>query len=45
MEKIGNYWIDKNGNKWDAGLFTEKQAEKISLTLINCTDCDNCYKC
>ena len=45
MEKINGFWADKNGNKWDAGLFNEKQAEKLSLTLKNCKHCENCYKC
>ena len=28
MEKIGNYWVDDNNNRWDGDLFTEKQGFK-----------------
>ena len=35
MEKINNYWVDENRNKWSAYDNTEKQAqEKVNLLQI-----------
>ena len=36
MKKINGFWVDDSNNRWDGDLFTEKQAEKLSLTLKNC---------
>lgn len=42
------YWTDKYQNKWDKTKFSEKEAEYLSKTLIDCQDCINssfCYNC
>jgi len=45
MKKINDYWVDKNNNKWDSLIFTEKEAKELSKTLINCSYCYNCRYC
>lgn len=45
MKKVKGYWVDKNGNKWDATLYTKDQALGYSISLYNCKDCINCTDC
>ena len=45
MEKINNYWIDKNNNRWDCDIYTELHAEQYSQSLLHCTDCTECTNC
>ena len=48
MEQINRYWVDENNNRWDIEIYTEKEAEKCSKSLVNCyncCDCRNCYSC
>lgn len=39
------YWFDQNNNQWSTSLFTEEEAFNHSKTLINCTECRDCYNC
>lgn len=43
MRRVGQYWVDSRGNKWDAEKYTREQA--LDAKLINCTDCINCFRC
>jgi hypothetical protein len=45
LKTINGYHIDDNDNKWDANIYTIKQAEKYSKTLTNCVNCSNCSYC
>ena len=45
MEKVINFWVDGNGNRWDCALYTESEAEKASRSLENCSYCVNCVEC
>jgi len=45
MEKINNYWVDENNNRWDASNNTEKQAQEKSKSLVDCSNCRNCSDC
>lgn len=37
---IRGYWVDfDTRNKWDASLYTKKQAEEIRKTLLDCEKC------
>lgn len=45
MKRIRDYWVDEEGNKWNAHLFTEEEAEAESKTLFRCVDCTNCVNC
>ena len=45
MNKIDNFWVDKNGNRWSIFYKTEEEAIELSKTLINCNDCKNCKNC
>ena len=45
MKKENEYWVDKNGNKWNYKVYTEEQAIKFSGTLINCKNCIDCRDC
>lgn len=36
------FYVDENGNKWDAIKFTEEEAVENSNSLINCRKCVNC---
>ena len=48
MEEIklnGDYWIDKNDNKWDKSLYSREQAIELSKTLTDCKECINCEYC
>ena len=43
---IRGYWVDfDTRNKWDASLYTKKQAEEIRKTLLDCEKCINCSNC
>lgn len=39
------YWMDSNGNGWSKDMYTKKQAEQYSYTLVNCTGCIDCFDC
>jgi hypothetical protein len=41
----GRYWMDTNGNKWNANDFKEDRARRLSKTLENCIDCTDCSHC
>lgn len=45
MKNINGYWVDENNNRWDADLYTEEQAAKLSQTMIDCKYCKNCLDC
>ena len=45
MKQINGYWVDENNNRWDIKIYTAKQAEKFSKSLVNCYNCDNCSYC
>lgn len=45
MEKINNYWVDSNGNKWLSSTNSKEQAEEYSSSLISCKDCIDCIDC
>lgn len=40
-----NYWIDKNGNRWEKIKYSKKEAKIYSKTLIECRDCTDCICC
>lgn len=33
IKKVGRYWVDKNGNKWDSYSYTQEEAEKMSKKM------------
>lgn len=39
------FYVDKNGNSWGANGFSAQQAAEASRTLVNCSECDNCFNC
>lgn len=43
VERVGWFWIDENGNKWNARYFSKEEALDYSKSLINCENCINCY--
>ena len=45
MKEENGFWIDIKGNKWSTVYTDEKEAEKLSLTLVNCRYCENCKDC
>lgn len=51
MKKIGEYWVDDNGNKWPCYCINEELAIIYSKSLTNCgycrdcRDCRNCHEC
>lgn len=45
MILINNYYIDGNNNKWNAIYYSYNEAKKLSLSLIDCTNCTNCINC
>lgn len=45
MKKINNYWTDENNNIWNADIYTKKEAQEYSESLINCSDCSDCSDC
>ena len=45
MNKINNFYVDKNNNRWDADIYTKKEAMTYSESLVNCSDCHNCHNC
>jgi len=45
MEKINNYWVDDNNNRWSCDLETEESSQIKSNTLINCRNCTDCSGC
>lgn len=48
IERIGDFYVDLNGNKWKAGKYSFIDAKVQSAKLkncYNCTDCENCVDC
>lgn len=57
MDKINNFYVDENNNRWDADIYTKSYAQKCSESLVychncsdcsccrNCSDCHNCHNC
>ena len=39
IERVGWFWIDENGNKWNARYFSKEEALDSSKSLINCKNC------
>ena len=39
------YWMDENGNYWNATTTTGKQAVEYSKSLVNCKGCKDCKGC
>lgn len=39
------FWCDENGNMWNAFVYTEHMAEKLSGTLVGCHYCIDCVNC
>ena len=44
-DDTGTYWIDKNKNTWNCEFYTEAQAKKNSLSLLDCHNCKDCACC
>ena len=45
MKSEGNFWVDKNNNKWSKDQYTKDMAQRLSRTMSNCTGCVNCSSC
>jgi hypothetical protein len=45
MKKENDCWIDENDNRWNSKLCSEEEAIEASETLINCSNCRDCYNC
>ena len=45
IKSRGEYWVDRNGNKWRKSKHSKAEAEKLSESLVNCTDCIECENC
>lgn len=45
IRKEGEYWVDQNDNKWDIKYYSEKEVEKYSASLLDCSYCINCIYC
>ena len=45
IKKINNRWFDERGNNWSDTTISKERAEKLSASLINCTDCSDCSYC
>lgn len=45
MKLIDGYYIDKNGNKWDAEKFPLDVATEMSISSVGCFNCINCRDC
>ena len=48
MDKINNFYVDENNNRWDADIYTKSYAQKCSESLVychNCSDCSCCRNC
>ena len=52
VKKICGYWVDQNGNRWEAAIYSKKEAEESGLeSSKNCTNCfhseylENCIDC
>lgn len=41
----GRFWCDENGNMWNALVYSESMAKKLSETLIGCHYCIDCANC
>ena len=39
IERVGWFWIDENGNSWNARYFSKEEALDSSKSLINCEKC------
>lgn len=45
MKKIDNKWVDENNNSWNCDYYSKQKAEKLSKTMIGCSDCSDCSYC
>lgn len=45
MDKINNFYVDENNNRWDADIYTKSYAQKCSESLVNCRNCSDCSYC
>ncbi|MGF6375067.1 hypothetical protein M2140_000101 [Clostridiales Family XIII bacterium PM5-7] len=45
MELIDKYWTDSRGNQWSQSLYSKEEAEKWSLSLVDCDGCIDCKNC
>ena len=45
MNKINNFYVDENNNRWDADIYTKSDAQTCSESLVNCHNCRNCRDC
>lgn len=45
MRKINNCWYDQHGNSWPASKYKRKEAQQLSITLVNCSHCFDCREC
>lgn len=45
MNKINNFYVDENNNRWDADIYTKKEAMTYSESLVNCHNCSDCSCC
>ena len=45
MNKINNFYVDENNNRWDADIYTKSYAQTCSESLVNCHNCHNCGYC
>lgn len=43
-ELVEGFWVIGT-NKWSANNYAKEQAEKYSLTLVNCKNCIDCRDC
>ena len=43
--EIGDYWVDKSGNRWIIWRYSRAAATRLSQTLNGCTGCTNCEDC
>ena len=42
---VNSWYVDENGNKWDADSETAESAEAKSKTLVDCSGCSGCIDC
>ena len=45
MRTENEYYVDENNNKWDMEIFSKKEADECSETLVNCNNCYDCSYC
>lgn len=45
MNKINNFYVDENNNRWDADIYTKSDAQTCSESLVSCHNCRDCHNC